>query len=235
LTVIKTNRVNAEKRLHEARAEYTRREREVNPFGAKQAECEAKIATLTSKQAADRVEMDSYDEKRNDFSFWERGFGAKGLPVLVLRAALHELETYANTFMSQLLQGRIFTKLLMKGEELKIHFYAVDPVSGKVHERRYEQLSGGERRCVELSFNPFALGEMVINRCGVRVNTLIVDELTTHLGQDEKPIVCDILRDLDRKSVVVIDHDLSVQGEFDQVWDLSAPPEAVPEAEAGAA
>lgn len=235
LTVIKTNRVNAEKRLHEARAEYTRREREVNPFGAKQAECEAKVATLTSKQAADRVEMDSYDEKRNDFSFWERGFGAKGLPVLVLRAALHELETYANTFMSQLLQGRIFTKMLMKGEELKIHFYAVDPVSGKVHERRYEQLSGGERRCVELAFNPFALGEMVFNRCGVRVNTLIVDELTTHLGQDEKPIVCDILRDLDRTSVVVIDHDLSVQSEFDQVWDLSALPVAAPEAEAGAA
>jgi len=235
LTVIKTNRVNAEKRLHEARAEYTVREREVNPFGAKQAECEAKIATLTSKQAADRVEMDSYDEKRNDLSFWERGFGAKGLPVLVLRAALHELESYANTFMSQLLQGRIFTKLRMKGEELKIHFYAVDPVSGKVHERRYEQLSGGERRCVELAFNPFALGEMVFSRCGVRVNTLIVDELTTHLGQDEKPIVCDILRDLDRKSVVVIDHDLSVQSEFDQVWDLSAVPVSAPEAEVGAA
>jgi DNA repair exonuclease SbcCD ATPase subunit len=235
LTVIKTNRVNAEKQLHAARAEYTQREREVNPFGAKQAECEAKIAGLMSKLAADRVEMDAYDEKNNDLQFWERGFGAKGLPVLVLRAALHELETYANTFMAQLTRGRIFTKLLMKGEELKIHFYAVDPVSGKVHERRYEQLSGGERRCVELAFNPFALGEMVFNRCGVRVNTLIVDELTTHLGQDEKPLVCDILRDLDRRSVVVIDHDLSVQSEFDQVWDLGAAIVAVPEAEAGAA
>jgi DNA repair exonuclease SbcCD ATPase subunit len=235
LAVIKTNRVNAEKQLHAARAEYTRREREVNPFGAKQAECDAKIAGLTSKLAADRVEMDSYDEKNNDLQFWERGFGAKGLPVLVLRAALHELETYANTFMAQLTRGRIFTKLLMKGDELKIHFYAVDPVSGKVHERRYEQLSGGERRCVELAFNPFALGEMVFNRCGVRVNTLIVDELTTHLGQDEKPLVCDILRDLDRRSVVVIDHDLSVQSEFDQVWDLGAAIETVPEAEAGAA
>jgi DNA repair exonuclease SbcCD ATPase subunit len=167
--------------------------------------------------------------------FWEKGFGAKGLPVLVLRAALHELETYANGFMAQLTRGRIFTKLLMKGDELKIHFYAVDPMSQKVHERRYEQLSGGERRCVELAFNPFALGEMVFNRCGVRVNTLIVDELTTHLGQDEKPLVCDILRDLDRRSVVVIDHDLSVQSEFDQVCDLGAALPAVPEAEAGAA
>lgn len=220
MAVLRANKSAAEQQLSDARIAYIKQEREVNPFQAKQAECESKIASLRSKQAADRVELDSLEERTADLDFWVQGFGPKGIPVLVLRAALHELETYANTFMSQLLQGRVYTRLMMDGDDLKILFYETDPLTGKVHERRYEQLSGGQRRCVELAFNPFALGEMVFNRCGVRVTTLIVDEITTHLGQEEKPIVCEILRDLDRESIVVIDHDIGVQSEFDQVFEL---------------
>lgn len=223
MAVLKSNKSEAERRLSEARIEYVNREKEVNPFLAKQGEIAGRIATLKSKQAADRVERDALQEKRGDLDVWVAGFGVKGIAVLVLRAALSELETYANTFMNQLLQGRIFCRLSMEGDNLKILFFEVDPATGKVHERRYEQLSGGQRRCVELSFNPFALGEMVFARAGVRINVLIVDELTTHLGAEEKPIVCEMLRDLDRRSVAVIDHDVTVQSEFDQVFEMEGP------------
>jgi DNA repair exonuclease SbcCD ATPase subunit len=88
-----------------------------------------------------------------------------------------------------------------------------------VLDRVYEQLSGGQRRCVELAFSPLALSDTVFARLGVRVPLLVIDELTTHLGEGEKRRACELLASLGRK-VFVIDHDPSVQGHFDHVLQL---------------
>ena len=122
-------------------------------------------------------------------------------------------------FMGQLLAGKVYCQLTMEGDNLRVDFY--ETKDGVVRERRYEQLSGGQRRCVELAFSPFALSEMVFARCGVRVPLLVIDELTTHMGAEEKPIVCEILRMLDRDTILVIDHDTAVQGEFDVVYEVT--------------
>lgn len=221
LTRIKANKSNAEFRLHDARERYAKVEQKINPFLAKQAEQAEQIKTLSAKLRADEAELEKVQREQGRYSFWDQAFGPKGIPVLVLRTALHELETYANQFMARMLHGRVFCRLDMQGDDLKILFYERSPWTGQIEERRYEQLSGGQRRCVELAFNPFALSEMIFNRCGVRLSLLVVDELTTHLGQEEKPIVCDILRQIERDSVLVIDHDLTVQGSFDHVIDVS--------------
>jgi DNA repair exonuclease SbcCD ATPase subunit len=220
-TRLKANKADAERRRHEARAQYAAAEQSINPYHAKQAEKEDRIKTLTAKLRADEAELEGVQTSQKDYSFWEQGFGAKGLPVLVLRAALHELELYANKFMAALLHGRVYCQLSMEEEDLKILFFEYDDVSKKPRPRRYEQLSGGQRRCVELAFNPFALSEMIFSRCGVRFSMLVVDELTTHLGQAEKPLICDLLRSLERDSIIVIDHDQTVQGMFDTVLDLT--------------
>lgn len=133
-------------------------------------------------------------------------------------SGIFELEQYANRFLSQILGGRIVVQLAIAGDDLAIRFF--EQKRGELIERRYEQLSGGQRRCVELAFSPFAFSEMVFNRCGVRVPLLVIDELTTHLGQEEKPLVCEVLRSLDRDTVLVIDHDAAVQGEFDVALEL---------------
>jgi DNA repair exonuclease SbcCD ATPase subunit/DNA repair exonuclease SbcCD nuclease subunit len=221
LARLKANKADAERRLHEARAEYTKAEREANPYLAQQAEKEERVKTIEAKLRADHAELHAASQDQEEFAFWDRGFGQKGIPVLVLRAALHELESYANRFMAQLLHGRVYCRLAMDTDDLRVLFYEYDEVTQQARERRYEQLSGGQRRCVELAFNPFALSEMIFGRCGVRLSLLVVDELTTHLGQEEKPIICDVLRSLERDTVIVIDHDPTVQGEFDQVYDVS--------------
>lgn len=217
---IKANRATAMKALTEARAEYERAQKLVNPFAAEQAKQEEELRVLDRKLIDSRAQLDVAEKSDRLLAFWQDGFGPKGIPVLVLRTVLHELETLANRYLSQLLQGRIHCQLAMEGDDLRILLYERDPVSHMVRERRYEQLSGGQRRCVELAFHPFALSELIFGRCGVRVGNLIVDELTAHLGADEKPIVCSILRALGRRSVVVIDHDMAVQGEFDAVVEL---------------
>ena len=216
---LKTNKTNASLRLAEARAAWEREAVMENPWDAKQASLVDRLADLEQViQKADTAAA-KLEQRAELLAFWEEGFSAKGLPVLVLRTALHELETHANRFMAQLLQGSVFCQLAMAGDDLKVLFF--ESKDGAVRDRRYEQLSGGQRRCVELAFSPFALSEMVFARCGVRVPLLVVDELTTHMGAEEKPLVCDVLRSLDRDTILVIDHDAAVQGEFDAVYEMN--------------
>lgn len=216
---IRANRERAVESLEAARHTYTEQETEKNPWSAKQAEVEKRIAEHREQIAKLEQEETVLAEQVGALEFWERGFGAKGLPVLVLRTALYELETYANRFLAMMLRGRIYVQLVMTDEDLGVRLFE-QCIDGEVRERRYEALSGGQRRCVELAFSPFAISEMVFARCGVRVPFLVVDELTTHLGEDEKPMAVEILRQLERSAVLVIDHDVGVQGEFDAAYRM---------------
>lgn len=211
---IRENRTQADHRLREARARWTHHEGELNPWKAKQAEQEMRLGALRAAVERDDAELRSLESERSSLEFWERGFGQDGIPVLVLRLALFDLEAHANRFISALTEGRITSQLSIEGDDLVVKFFKVE--DGATRERTYLQLSGGERRCVEMAFSPFALSEMIFSRVGVRVGLLVIDELTTHLGAEEKPVVCRLLRSLDRETVLVIDHDASVRGEFDR-------------------
>lgn len=217
--IIKTNRDEAGRRLLQARADYGTQEKTQNPFRAQQVEQESRVRAMEVKLATDQMALASVEKEQKVWQFWEDGFGQNGLAVLMLRTALYDLETYANRFLASILRGRVYCRLAMEADDLKILFFEYDGSTAR--ERRYEQLSGGQRRCAELAFHPFALSELIFARCGVRVGLMVVDEVTTHLGQEEKPLVVGVLRDMDRTSVIAIDHDPAIQGEFDAVFDLT--------------
>jgi len=211
---LRDNRAAAEHRLKSARALWQHHESELNPWKAKQAEQEARVSALRAAIERDDAELRSLMLTRATLEFWETGFGQNGIPVLVLRLALFDLEEHANRFIAALTEGSITSQLSIEGDDLMVRFFKHE--NGQTRERTYLQLSGGEKRCVEMAFSPFALSEMIFSRCGVRVGLLVIDELTTHLGAEEKPIVCRLLRSLDRETVLVIDHDESVRGAFDR-------------------
>lgn len=192
-----------------------------NPWASKIAEQAAQREKFNNAEQTTGTALNVLEHEEAFLRFWDDGFGPKGIPVLVLRTALHELEMYANSFLSRILGGKVFTELAMDGDDLDIRFFEYDP-EGTMRQRDYLQLSGGQRRCVQLAFAPFALSEMIFNRTGVRIPFLVIDELTTHLDADTKPLVCAVLRELDRETIVVIDHDPQVQGEFDVVYEVSA-------------
>lgn len=223
-TRLRENRKSAQEKLGEARARWLHHDGEINPWAAKQKEHEQRIGSLEATIARHETDLVTVGKERNSYGFWEQGFSQSGIPVLVLRLAIHELQTYANAFMSRLSEGRIWSSLRIDGEDLVIDFFKRGN-DGVVRERSYLQLSGGERRCAELAFSPFALSEMIFARTGVRIGTLIIDEVTTHLGAEEKTIVCRILRELDRETVLVIDHDVTVRGEFDNTLEVTAAPD----------
>ena len=192
---------------------------ERNPWEAKQREQDAQADKLRAAELTARTALSTLIAEKAALDFWVEGFGATGLPVLVLRTALYELEMYANSFLSRIMAGRVSTELAMEGSALEIKFF--EHTERGMKERDFLQLSGGQRRCVQLAFAPFAISEMIFNRTGVRIPFLVIDELTTHLDADTKPIVCEVLRELDRETVIVIDHDPLVQGEFDVVYDVA--------------
>ena len=183
-----------------------------NPHTSQQAQVELRLTELraTWKQARDAVGVAAHGYAL--YSTWIEGFSQKGLAVLILRTALYDLESSANRYLSMLLGGTVYCRLSMDDEDLQILFYEM--IDGAPRERPYEKLSGGQRRCVELAFTPFALGDMLFARCGVRVSLLLIDELTTHLGEAQKRAACALLNAMDRKTVLVVDHDTSVQGLF---------------------
>jgi len=211
---LRDNRAAAEHRLKSARALWQHHEAELNPWKAKQSEQEARVSALRAAIERDDSELRGLSLTRSTLEFWETGFGQNGIPVLVLRLALFDLEAHANRFIAALTEGTITSQLAIEGDDLVVRFFKTE--DGATRERTYLQLSGGEKRCVEMAFSPFALSEMIFSRCGVRVGLLVIDELTTHLGAEEKPIVCKLLRSLDRETVLVIDHDESVRGAFDR-------------------
>lgn len=220
VTAVKEKRAASVRVHEEARRAIAAQEALQNPWAVKQAEGAAVLAQLEEAYRTTQTALEMMEKREHVLRFWEQGFGPKGLPVLVLRTALYELEMHANAFLAKLMGGRVYTELEMIGDNLNINFFEFNE-AGVVKERDYLQLSGGQRRCVQLAFVPFALSEMIFSRTGVRVPFLVIDELTTHLDPETKPIVCGILRELGRDTVLVIDHDPNVQGEFDVVYDVS--------------
>lgn len=218
-TRIRVTMEQAQSRLERLRADFTTEATKKNPFTARIEQVAIEIETTRGMLKAVVELIDKAKRDVDDLEFWIRGFGPKGLPVLILRTVLHELETAANKYLSQMLQGELFVQLAIEGDSLKILYQEMSD-DGVLRERTYEKLSGGQRRCVELAFSPFALRDVIYNRTGAHVGLLIIDELTTHMGQNEKPRACDILSSIDCESVLVIDHDPTVQGYFDNVLDL---------------
>ncbi|KAK5577453.1 hypothetical protein RB653_002394 [Dictyostelium firmibasis] len=198
-------------------------EESLNPFDEKIKERQHNIEKLLKSIEINESLFKDIQSQLLNYQFWENGFNASGLPLMVLLNVIEQVETYANQFLSVLSKGRLFTKLSIDNqEELSLEIFELSSKDGgTLVPRSFYQLSGGQRRCVELSYSPFALSEVVYNHSGSRVTTIIIDELTNHLDSSVKPIICDLLRNLQEKdSVIVIDHDISVQSEFDQVFNL---------------
>ncbi|MDQ3170699.1 MAG: AAA family ATPase [Acidobacteriota bacterium] len=218
--MIKANRTNALSTLARVTTELKHAGAMLNPWEAKAREHAAQLARIDDEIVRVTKILAEDGPRVDALRFWIEGFGPKGVPQLVLRTAMYELETHANAVLSRIVGGRLAVSLVMAEDDLDIAYRKFNRESGVWRERRYEQLSGGERRCIELAFSPFGLSELVFAKTGARVPLLVVDELTTHLHDDEKRELAQYLHELDRETVVIVDHDRAIQAEFENVFDI---------------
>jgi exonuclease SbcC len=110
----------------------------------------------------------------------ERAFGKNGVPALLIEAALPQIETRANELLDRLSNGQMSIRFVTQAEykdknrdDLR---ETLDiQISDGAGMRDYEMYSGGEAFRVNFAVR-LALSEILAQRKGARLQTLVIDE-----------------------------------------------------------
>ena len=110
----------------------------------------------------------------------ERAFGKDGVPALLIEQALPEIEGKANDILARLSGGemtvRFVTQAAYKDRSREDLRETLDiQISDGAGTRDYEMFSGGEAFRVNFAIR-LALSEVLAQRAGARLQTLVVDE-----------------------------------------------------------
>lgn len=135
---------------------------------------------LKSRYAALEVERSEQVDQVAQHKQLERAFGKDGVPALLIEQALPQIESKANEILDRLTMGdmsvRFVTQAAYKDkrrddlrETLEIQ------ISDSAGVRDYEMFSGGEAFRVNFAIR-LALSEILSQRAGARLQTLVIDE-----------------------------------------------------------
>jgi exonuclease SbcC len=110
----------------------------------------------------------------------ERAFGKDGVPALLIEQALPQIETRANELLDRLSDGhmsiRFSTLADYKDQKRRDKKETLDIlISDEAGTRDYEMYSGGEAFRVNFAIR-LALSEVLAQRKGARLQTLVIDE-----------------------------------------------------------
>jgi exonuclease SbcC len=108
----------------------------------------------------------------------ERAFGKDGVPALLIEQALPQIEAKANDILDRLSGGQMTVRFVTQREmktrdELKETLEI--QISDSAGTRDYEMFSGGEAFRVNFAIR-LALSEVLAQRAGARLQTLVIDE-----------------------------------------------------------
>ncbi|MGE5224098.1 MAG: SbcC/MukB-like Walker B domain-containing protein, partial [Omnitrophica WOR_2 bacterium] len=110
----------------------------------------------------------------------ERAFGKDGVPALLIEQAMPEIERKANEILDRLSGGTMSVRFLTQAaykdkhrEDLRETLDIL--ISDGVGTRDYETYSGGENFRVNFAIR-LALSEVLAQRAGARLQTLVIDE-----------------------------------------------------------
>ncbi len=144
-------------------------------------ELNARLERATSDRARLDTRRQEHQEARAQQALYKHlrtAFGRHGIPSLIIEQTLPEIEERANDLLERLTDGRMHVRL----ETLK------DKKTGGTKEtldiiitdeqgvpRPYETFSGGEAFRVNFALR-IALAQLLAERSGVRIRTLVIDE-----------------------------------------------------------
>lgn len=125
-------------------------------------------------------ERESLARQANLLRNLERAFSKDGVPALLIEQALPQIEVKANQILERLTDGRMNVKFITQAEykdknrddfkeTLEIQ------ISDSAGIRDYEMYSGGEAFRVNFAIR-LALSEILAQRAGARLQTLVIDE-----------------------------------------------------------
>jgi exonuclease SbcC len=141
---------------------------------------EQKLRTLEAQaqaREAKRAERQQLAESKGVYEELRDAFGKKGVPALIIEAAVPEIEATANQLLGRITDGRMNVRFKMQrvkqagdvAETLDIE------IADELGTRAYEMYSGGEAFRVNFAIR-IALSQLLARRAGTQLHTLIIDE-----------------------------------------------------------
>ena len=138
------------------------------------------LGDLKTRRKTLEAERESFAQQVGQFKQLERAFGKDGVPALLIEQALPQIETKANEILERLSGGNMSVRFVTQREykdkkrtDLK---ETLDiQISDSAGIRDYEMFSGGEAFRVNFAIR-LALSEVLAQRAGARLQTLVIDE-----------------------------------------------------------
>ncbi len=138
------------------------------------------LGDLKKRRKVLSAEREERATRINQYRQLERAFGKDGVPALLIEQALPEIETKANEILDRLSAGnmavRFVTQAAYKDKRRDDLKETLDiQISDSAGIRDYEMFSGGEAFRVNFAIR-LALSEVLAQRAGARLQTLVIDE-----------------------------------------------------------
>jgi exonuclease SbcC len=136
-------------------------------------------------------------------------FGKKGVPAMIIEAAIPEIEDEANALLARITAGRMHVRFDTQRETVKGE--TVETLDIKIADelgtRPYENFSGGEQYRVNFSIR-IALSKLLARRAGAQLQTLVMDEGFGQLDASGRERLVEVINAIqhDFARILVITH-----------------------------
>jgi exonuclease SbcC len=138
------------------------------------------LATQRARKKDFEKEREGFQKQIAQHKTLERAFGKNGVPALLIEQALPQIEEKANDLLDRLSDGQMSIRFVTQAEykdkkrgDLKETLDIL--ISDTAGVRNYEMYSGGEAFRVNFALR-LALSEILAQRKGARLQTLVIDE-----------------------------------------------------------
>lgn len=200
------------------------RREEKNPFVELFQKASDQVETISAQMDSLALDTEHDRGEMSLVSFWEKGFGPKGLPSYILDRTMVLLTDRANHYLRTLADGDIqvfFTtqkELKSKKGEVRDEI----TISWQIEGLEGTQPSGGQWKKIEIATD-LALMDLVATEEDASCQILLMDEVLDGLDVEGRRRVVQLLRELRsrKETVMVISHETDLLDEFEQVFLVS--------------
>lgn len=135
------------------------------------------LDSQAQQREAKRAERQQLAEARGLYEELREAFGKKGVPAMLIEAAVPEIEAAANQLLGRITDGRMTVRFKMQKETQAgdVRETLDIEIADELGTRAYELYSGGEAFRVNFAIR-IALSQLLARRAGTQLHTLIIDE-----------------------------------------------------------
>jgi len=145
-------------------------------LGAAQQRLEA-CKGLEQQQADKRKRRDELAAQQSVYDELKTAFGVRGVPAMIIEAAVPEIEVEANRLLTQMTGGRMHVRFDTQRETQagEVRETLEIKIADELGTREYSLYSGGEAFRVNFAIR-IALSKLLARRAGAQLQTLVIDE-----------------------------------------------------------